>query len=263
MASPVSLYFTDPDPIITTAREGTRTILASALNHAGPQLETVLLTSSIAAIMGGHEPGYTYTERDWNTVAEAEVARLGKNAPGAFIYRASKIAAERAFWEFKKTFEPGWKMGTVNPAFVAGPPSVLPEVPEMLNETTKPIYDILAGKDIELSDPLRASVDVRDVARLLVWMVSNPEKIDGERFLAVSGEAGNRQSIVDVLRDHYPERRDVIKVGIPGEGYVKGFGFVKDGIKFDNTKTTRTTGIQWIGYEKMVLDTAKAFERYL
>jgi len=263
MASPVSLSFTDPDPVITTAREGTRTILMSAINHAGPQLETVLVTSSVAAILGGHEPGYMYTERDWNTVAEAEVARLGKNAPGPVIYAASKTAAERAFWEFKKSFEPGWKMGTLNPAYVAGPPSVLPEVPEKLNETTKPIYDILTGKDIDLSGPLRATVDVRDVAWLLVWMVSNSEKIDGERFLAVSGQAGNKQSIVDVLRDHYPERRDVIQVGNPGEGYVKGFGFAKDGVNYDNTKTTRATGIQWIGYEKMVLDTAKAYEKYL
>jgi nucleoside-diphosphate-sugar epimerase len=263
MATPVSLAFTDPDPIITAAREGTRTILVSAINHAGPQLETVLLTSSVAAILGGHEPGYSYTEQDWNTVAEAEVASNGKNTPGPFIYAASKTVSERTFWEFKKTFEPGWKMGTLNPSWVSGPPSVLPELPERINETTKPVYDILAGNDIELSEPLRPSVDVRDVAKLLLWMVRNPEKVDGERFIATSGQAGNRQSIIDVLRSHYPERRDVIKVGNPGEGYVKGFGLAKDGMKFDNTKTTRATGIQWIGYEKMVLDTAKAYEKYL
>lgn len=263
MASPVSLSFTDPDPIINAAREGTRTILVSAINHAGPQLETVLVTSSVAALLGNHEPGYFYTEHDWNTVAEAEVARLGKDTPGRYIYAASKTAAERVFWEFRKAFEPHWKMAAVNPSWVAGPPSVLPESPERLNETTKPIYDILAGKDIELQDPLRPSVDVRDVARLLEWMVSNPEKVDGERFIATSGQAGNRQSIVDVLRNHYPERKDLIKVGNPGEGYVKGFGLAKDGVKYDNTKTTRNAGIQWIGYEKMVLDTAKAFEKYL
>jgi nucleoside-diphosphate-sugar epimerase len=263
MASPVSFSFTDPDPVITAAREGTRTILTSAIDHAGPQLETVLLTSSVAAIMGGHEPGYSYTEHDWNTVAEAEVERLGKNAPGPFIYAASKTAAERAFWEFEKAFEPGWKMETVNPAWVMGPPSVLPESPEKLNETTKPIYDILAGKDIEPLDRLRPSVDVRDVARMLEWMVSNSEKVNGERFIAASGQAGNKQSVADVLRNHYPERKDVIKVGNPGEGYVKGFGVAKDGLKYDNTKATRTMGIQWIGYEKMILDTAKAFEKYL
>lgn len=263
MASPVSLTFTDPEPVITAAREGTRTILDSAINHAGPQLEIVLLTSSVAAIIGGHEPGYSYTEHDWNTVAEAEVARLGKIAPGPYIYAASKTASERAFWEFKKAFEPGWKMGTANPAWVEGPPLVLPEDPEMLNETTKAIYDILAGKDTETQYLLRPSVDVRDVARLLEWMVSNPEKAGGERFIAASGQAGNKQSIIDTLRRHYPERKDVIKVGTPGEGYVKGFEFAKDGLKYDNTKTTKATGIQWIGYEKMVLDTAKAFEKYL
>jgi len=263
MASPVSLSFTNPDPIITAAREGTRTILASAIKHAGPQLETVILTSSVVAIKGDHKPGYSYTEHDWNTVAEAEVARLGKNAPGPYIYAASKTAAERAFWEFKKMFEPSWKMGTINPAWVIGPPLVLPETPETLNETSKPIYDMLVGKDIEPLDPLRPSVDVRDVARSLEWMVSNPEKIDGERFIAASGRAGNNQSVLDVLRRHYPERKDVIKVGNPGEGYVKGFRFAKDGIKYDNTKATRTMGIQWIGYENMVLDTAKAFEKYL
>lgn len=41
----------------------------------------------------------------------------GKDTPGIVIYAASKVAAEKAFWEFKKENEGklGFKMASVNP----------------------------------------------------------------------------------------------------------------------------------------------------
>lgn len=264
MASPVSLFFTEADPVIKAAREGTRSILASALNHAGPQLRTIVLTASIASVLGTKPPGALYTEDDWNPI---NADKLGPNPSGPYIYGASKTAAERAFWAFKEAFSPQFTMTAVHPAFVAGPPLVLPEDPETLNETTKPIYDILVGKDVDLyegSFGLRASVDVRDVARMFLWAVEYAKVANGQRYLAASGQAGNGQAIADILRAYYPQRKGVIPEGTPGKGYVKGFEYDREqGLNFDNTKATRATGIKWIGYEEMILDSAKVFERYL
>jgi nucleoside-diphosphate-sugar epimerase len=74
--------------------------------------------SSIAAVKNANQPPYVLTEKDWNDVAEAEVKRQGKNTPGAFIYSASKVAAEKAFWAFRDAKKPSFTMTAVNPVYV-------------------------------------------------------------------------------------------------------------------------------------------------
>ncbi len=96
------------------AIDGTLALLKSALK-AGPQLKTVVLASSIAAVRNKVNPPYTFTEKDFNTWSEAEVAKLGKDSPSPVIYFASKSAAERVFWEFKKENYPTFTMTSVNP----------------------------------------------------------------------------------------------------------------------------------------------------
>jgi nucleoside-diphosphate-sugar epimerase len=115
MASPVSLEFTDPDPILHAAVNGTKAVLASAKRNAGPQLQSFVLTSSMAAILNECPAPYTYTEEDWNLAAPLAVAKLGKNTPGLQIYGASKTAAERAMWEFRDEQKPSFTLAAINP----------------------------------------------------------------------------------------------------------------------------------------------------
>jgi nucleoside-diphosphate-sugar epimerase len=116
LASPVSLHFTDPDPVIHAALNGTRTILKSALGNAGPQLKSFVLLSSIAAVVSDHQPPYTYTEKDFNTISYEVYKQQGKNTPGLHIYRASKAAAEEALWDFGKAENPPFALTTINPS---------------------------------------------------------------------------------------------------------------------------------------------------
>jgi nucleoside-diphosphate-sugar epimerase len=116
MASPVSFNFTDPEPVLHAAVDGTKSILSSAYRKAGPQLRAYVQTSSVAAITNDEPGHYIYTERDWNTVSLPKVARLGKNSPGPDIYRASKTASERALWEFRDEKKPSFTLTTINPA---------------------------------------------------------------------------------------------------------------------------------------------------
>ncbi|KAL6409585.1 hypothetical protein AUP68_05961 [Ilyonectria robusta] len=113
LASPVSFRFTDPDPVLEAAVEGTRGILESALKE--PSIKSVVLMSSIAAVMNKKEDSPRFTEADWNTEALDQVKILGKKTPGPLIYVASKVASERAFWEFRIEKKPSFSMSAINP----------------------------------------------------------------------------------------------------------------------------------------------------
>ena len=118
LAAPVSFYFKDPTPIIHAAVNGTKAILNSALIHAGSQLKTIVLMSSIAAVVNAHPPPYTLTENDWNNFAENMCEEQKRETPGPVIYCASKVAGEKAFWEFQKERQPPFTMTSLNPVYV-------------------------------------------------------------------------------------------------------------------------------------------------
>ena len=128
MASPVSLSFRDPEPIIRTAIQGTISILNSAIDT--PSIKSVVLISSIGAIMGAKAPPYAYNEADWNDVSEDVVAELGREAPGPHIYLASKTTGEKVFWKFMDECNPSFSRTAINPVFVGGPPLVVPKSPD-------------------------------------------------------------------------------------------------------------------------------------
>jgi nucleoside-diphosphate-sugar epimerase len=113
LAAPVSLTFTDPEPVLKGAIEGTLRALEAA--HKEPSVKSFVFMSSIAAIVSTKEGAYTFTEADWDDEAEAAVAKLGKDAPGGLIYRASKTAAERTLWNFRDEKKPKFTMTSVNP----------------------------------------------------------------------------------------------------------------------------------------------------
>jgi nucleoside-diphosphate-sugar epimerase len=94
------------------AVNGVTRILESA--HREPSVKNFVFMSSVVAIISSKRP-HRFTEKDWNTEAEAIVAKLGKEAPSKAIYSASKTAAEKAFWKFRDDKRPQFTMTTVNP----------------------------------------------------------------------------------------------------------------------------------------------------
>ncbi|KAK0710010.1 hypothetical protein B0T26DRAFT_755131 [Lasiosphaeria miniovina] len=120
--------------------------------------------SSIGVILSTKPGDYTFTEADWNHESEAVVAKLGKEA-GFNVYLASKAAAERAVWEFRDQHKPKFSLAAINPCFVTGP-SVIPVSSPKASVQGTPGF-----------------VDIRDVARAVVFGVENPDRVDGERFI--------------------------------------------------------------------------------
>lgn len=106
-ASPISFSLTTYDAVIGPARAGTRVLLESAVK-AGAQLEVVVVTSSVAAVVELDDEkmrtAYAFTEKDFAHSALEKAERefkAGETAPSGVLYTASKIAAEAEVWKFR------------------------------------------------------------------------------------------------------------------------------------------------------------------
>ncbi|KAK3319571.1 hypothetical protein B0T19DRAFT_388371 [Cercophora scortea] len=256
LAAPVAMSFTDPEPVMKAAIEGTTRVLKSAIKE--PSIKSFVFMSSVAAIRSEKPDGYVFTEADWNTQAEDIVAQQGKDAPGPVIYYASKTAAEKALWKFRDEYKPKFTVTALNPCLVAGPPLVRPTSPSNIPFTTKSIWEVYTGTpldDSSITSFFSAFVDVRDVARMVVFAVDHPEKADGERFLLAS-HYSPPQAVADILREQFPEQRGVIQEGNPGEGYyMPGYGFPVERMVYDGTKAVRVSGRGYTPWEETVRDT--------
>lgn len=104
------------DTVVVPAIGGTNTLLTSALEQAGPQLEAVVITSSVAALWNRGAPeGYVTTEADENTWAIEAAKNVDADGileaqRGGIMYAASKAAALRAVREFRDTQKVGAPM---------------------------------------------------------------------------------------------------------------------------------------------------------
>jgi nucleoside-diphosphate-sugar epimerase len=113
LASPVSFSFTEAEPVLHSAINGTVRVLESARKE--PKIKHFVLMSSVTAIMEPKTEDYTFTEADWNTAAEKAVAEQGNATPGRVIYAASKVAAEKAMWKFRDEQKPNFTLTAINP----------------------------------------------------------------------------------------------------------------------------------------------------
>ncbi|RBR26599.1 uncharacterized protein FIESC28_00596 [Fusarium coffeatum] len=260
LAAGVSLSFTDPDPVLEVAIQGTLGVLESALTE--PSIKSVVLMSSIAAITGIDKAlPHRFTEADWNDAALAAVKKMGKESPGPLIYLASKVASERSFWKFRDERKPSFTMTALNPTFVMGPQPGLDSISK-IGGTTAFIWQVFSGQEIpQPLTPNPSYVDVRDIARVAVFSVDHPEKTNGERFLLTSGMVPP-QAAADVLRKAYPDRQNIIKAGQPGEGYYPGYVFPEEKV-LDASKTAKLTGQEFYPVEQTIVDTAKSLQKFL
>ncbi|TVY13915.1 putative NADPH-dependent methylglyoxal reductase GRP2 [Lachnellula arida] len=283
-ASPIDFSITTYDEFVTIAKRGNEVLLAAALK-AGPQLTSVVVTSSVVAIIDAKEnPEYTFTESDWalGALAQAEKDReAGVQTPSGRLYAASKTAADQTMWRFRDLHKliPNqqalFRLTTINPSVVIGPPANLASHPSKLNETLAPLFSIFSGAATSIPPKIGSGsfVDVRDVAYEHVWAYENAAKADGQRYIACEG-FGPAQAVADILRYAYrgTSLAAKIPVGVPGEGYL-GFdaetgdvgdvGFLPGTIRVDGSKAAREMGFKYISFKQSVLDTAKALEPLL
>jgi dihydroflavonol-4-reductase len=174
--------------LIRPAVDGTRRALTAAL-QAG--VEHVVLTSSTAAIMYGHDKARTtpFTSADWTNLSGRDV-----NA-----YVESKTLAEQEAWMLVDAAGRHDDLTTINPGAIFGP--LLDEDPGTSVALLKRMFDGSLPAAARISFVV---IDVRDVAAAHVAAMTAPQA-RGQRFLMASGTRSLMQ-MADVLRKAIPDR---------------------------------------------------------
>ncbi len=163
LATPVVFDSGDVEYIVGTAVEGTLSILESALTavrkgaaeEEEKGITSFVLMSSVAAVRMQIPGPATFTEKDWNTRAEADVKEAGDKAFGHVIYAASKVASERAFWDWVKEKEPPFAASALNPWYV---PTYRP--PWLSLSAQPPLHPMLVASELHLLTKRRSRVIV-------------------------------------------------------------------------------------------------------
>lgn len=198
-------YFVGP------ATRGTLHVLQAA-RSAG--VGRVVVTSSTAAITGGLPCRDTpFTEEDWGNLEHSEP------------YEKSKIAAERAAWDWVRTENDSPELAAVNPSFVLGP---------VLWKERSPSLDIVAlllnSRFPGVPDLHFGLVDVRDVAEAHYLAMTRREAA-GQRFLC-NTVVWSHRDIARFLHGYLGPRGIRIPTGkIPG-WVIKLGGLVSPSMRF-------------------------------
>ncbi|KAL7625198.1 hypothetical protein AAE478_004413 [Parahypoxylon ruwenzoriense] len=261
LAAPVDETWTlEPPELMRMVVSSTTGILDSALK-AGAELQSVIFMSSAAAVFDVPPKPGVYSEKDWNTTSEVAVSQLGRDAGGLHAYCGSKTVAERTFWRFRDEQKPPFSMTAIQATYFIGPPLVPWKTKERIPYSISNVWKLLQGEDIP--GPMliyESTIDIRDVARVILWSVLNSRDADGERFLC-SSATGGAQAVADILNKHVPSLG--VTRGNPSQGYEQDYVSVSGTVAFDSSKTVQATGQDWIPYEASITDTARFLRHYL
>lgn len=253
-ASPFNYNTTDPEKeMLQPAVEGTTTVLKAAKDHA-PNVEKVVITSSLAAILNiatFNDPSTTLTERDWNPITWEQAAEKGNPYAN---YIGSKAMAEKASVEFEKMEKPKFKLTWVNPVLILGPGIILD--PLAINTSNEAIVTNAFETKPGQKPPVKAGyfVDVRDCAKAHVSAL-NPE-FDGRRlFLSTSKYC--TQDFLNIA-NQLPEFKGKIAEFDPIEREKELHSLAQ----IDNSATLKLLNYDLISLEHSVTDFAKEWLSY-
>jgi len=176
MASPYHQFLGgNVDDFVKPAVEGTRRVMEFAAKV--PSLKRVVVTSSTAAVVYGHDDekleNETLGPEHWTNLDSGSVTH----------YTRSKTLAEKLVWEFKKTEKPSFDVCTMNPGWVVGP--LLAKM-SCKATSSKQVTSFLTNENPMLPKNKMSVVDVRDVACAHVRALDMNREVDGKRYILVS-----------------------------------------------------------------------------
>ncbi|KAL3478888.1 NAD(P)-binding protein [Aspergillus californicus] len=256
-ASPFRLNVQDvKKDILDPAVNGTVGLLKAIKNNA-PSVKRVVVTSSGAAILDFSKPQtYTFTEADWNLMTWEEATSNPLNA-----YRASKVFAEKAAWDFVEQEKPQFSLTSLNPTMVYGP--IIHHLKDLdaLNASNERIRDIAFGK---AKDGLPYTgvflwVDVRDLALAHVLAIEKPEA-GGQRFCLSPGHYTNKE-IAEVIREEFPELRDGLPTGdaLKSGDYPSPNGWYG----YDSSRSREVLGVTYRSFRECIVDTVNSLKPFV
>ncbi|BGP43877.1 hypothetical protein JCM10449v2_007934 [Rhodotorula kratochvilovae] len=227
--------------MLIPALEGTRQCLRAAQKE--PSVKRVVVTSSFAAVLDFDRmsPDTTFTHEDWNS-ATYDAAKKSDQPP--YVYCASKKLAEEEAWKIAKEPETKWKLSTICPPMVFGPPLQVIESLDSLNTSSGAVWSVVDADAVpETQFPV--GTDSRDIANLHVLASTTDEGAD-KRFLCIAFHYDNTQ-IAQVAREAFPELKDRVPEAevTPGAPH----------FKTDSSFVEKTFGYKWISFEQSTKDT--------
>ncbi|KAK2595019.1 Glycine-rich RNA-binding protein 2, mitochondrial [Conoideocrella luteorostrata] len=241
------------DPAIV----GTKLLLKAIYDHA-ESVKTVVLTSSFAAILDSYKPNaiphHTYDASQWNPLTKEDALKDTLNG-----YRASKLFAERAAWDFMDTHKPAFSFVSICPTLAFGPITQPLDGPEALNTSSQRVFNFVKGSCKSQMPDTGVSfflwIDVRDLALAHVKAVelqfAAPES---RRYLLTAGYFTNKE-VCDIIVRHFGKYKGVLP-NSAGEG-----GFPEEGVyKFDDEQARNELKIEYTSLEKSVVDTVNSLE---
>lgn len=178
----------DKSELIRPAVEGTTRALDAAFKS---KVERVVLTSSMAAIMYGHDKARRepFTAADWTNV----------ESPDVNAYVESKTLAEKAAWAVADKYGRRTDLVSINPGGIYGP--LLDEDP---GTSAQLVIRVINGSLPATARVPLIAIDVRDVAALHVKAMTTPEA-GGHRYPMGNGTY-TLLDIANMLRTALPER---------------------------------------------------------
>ncbi|KAI9757287.1 MAG: hypothetical protein M4579_003498 [Chaenotheca gracillima] len=253
-ASPFHFNVTDTKKdLLDPAIIGTTGIL-KAIKANAPTVKTVVITSSFASIfdgLKGTRPDHTYSEKDWNPITLEQAVENPGNG-----YRASKVFAEKAAWEFVEKEKPNFTLSTMCPPLVLGPVTHYLNSLDAVNTSNQRTRNMMQGQcKNEIPDTgVYLWVDVRDLALAHVLAMEKPEAA-GKRFFITTGYFSNKE-IAAAIRKNYPALKDQLPTeSTPGGDYPPGGVY-----KYDNSQTVKVLGIKFRSLEESITDTVKSLQ---
>ncbi|KAE8410785.1 hypothetical protein BDV36DRAFT_289295 [Aspergillus pseudocaelatus] len=264
-ASPVKFVVEDiREDMIEPAVNGTTQILKSAIKYGGQTLKRFILLGSAGAVLNPFEyvsgkGDHPYTENDWNPVTVEEAVELKDDVVG---YTVSKAQAELHAWEIMKTEKPSFDLTVVNPSVITGPMIHPISGSKSINETNRfVVASMIDNPTTTVKDmrfPFLHHIDVRDVARIHVDLLSNPAA-GGKRILLVA-QLMTPQLVVNAIRKNFPSLRDRVQEGtpskiLPGDTWPNGWDTKHS---LDIISHEDRGKYQFISLEQSVVDTVQS-----
>ncbi|GLA34091.1 hypothetical protein AnigIFM63309_005511 [Aspergillus niger] len=238
LASPLA-NGTDKEAFFPPAVKGTLAVLKEATKV--PSIKKIVITSSIAALIpitGIPEGGVIKEDNDWNFDVDPEADFVDPSNPGATpmtLYRASKLLANNATWDFWKKENPHYSLVTLHPAFVFGHNLMQTAANETLGSNGIIWGSVMGGV------PLGGitGVHIQDVAEAHIKSL-DPKIQNGSKYL-ISGPQTTWKEVARIVHEFYPN------VGVKLTESAEG-----GSMPTDTTKAEVELGMKWRPWEEMV-----------
>lgn len=217
-------------------------------------MKHVVITSSFASIVDatkGNWPEHEYSEQDWNPITQEQATENPMTG-----YRASKVFAEKAAWEFVEKEKPNFSLSTMCPPLVLGPIVHYLNSLDALNTSNQRTRDIIQGKAKKEIAPTGTYlwIDVRDLARAHVLAMEKSSAAN-KRFFVTAGYFSNKE-IVQIVEKNFPQYKDELPTAdTPGGDYPSGGVY-----KYNNKRSLELLGGKLITLQESIVDTVKSLQ---